>query len=328
MGNKNIVLRLLLASFVIALSGCPGGGGGGDVNLTNQPSTDNPIGISLTHSTMNGKTDAEIAALTISITDSSGYVYYNTPSVTITGTCSLGVSKVVASVNGSGVSETATCDSNSNFTWSKTFSSGTPETGTTYDIVLKPANGAGTEFNNLTSSQYITKKVVIDDNTPAVISNVSVTGGVLVSGVWQVSGTGSSAVASVTADGPTDLFRAIIDNYPSLTVTYTAGSQPISFSDTVTEGVQKTFNVIIYDRAGNASTTTPIVVNFGSSLNLPEGDKDIKTLTQASSNNNGADAILLKAEMGGFDVSTPASSGNADTLYYFMGLTGYSTQNP
>lgn len=329
MGNNNFVLRLLVVAFVGTLSGCPGGGGG-DVSLSNAPSTSNPIGISLSHVTMNGESDAQIAARNPSITDNTGNVYYKTTSVTMTGNCSLGVSKVTAQVNGVDVAETATCTASAAFTWSKSFPAGTPATGNLYTIVLKPADSTGAVFQNLTSSQYITKAVVIDDAAPTAPNTPNVTGGSgasLVSGIWQVSGSGSANTITVSLVGPSDLFRVVVDNFPGISVTYTAGATPISFTDSVSEGSQKTYNVVVYDRAGNASTPTSVIVNYASAITTPPGNVTLSSVPRLTSNNNGADAVVLLGTVGPVQAIQTSTTSSSD-WQLFTDFIGFTSKNP
>lgn len=264
--KKNFIVQFLVLSAAgLLLTACPGGDGGGEVTLTNGPSSGNSSNVSLSLLTVNTYTIAQLQAN--GKIDNTDAIYFNTPTVTIVGTCSLGVAKVIATVDGSAVAETATCDSSGIFTWVKTFATGTPEAGTTYAIELIPALVDGTAYTGLTSSQKITKSVVIDDNTPAAatlpgsaVSGANDLGG----GSYVISGAASTATFTVTMTVPADAYSVSITNVAGITVNL-AGTTA-TFTQTLGIGGSQTYMAVVYDRAGNSSTTLNINVSYQSGI--------------------------------------------------------------
>lgn len=302
----NFIMRIGIFTLSASIfTGClPGGSGGSSsLTLTNAPSVDNATGISIGFTSLNSKTVEQYTQL--GLVDELSKIYLNTTSVTITGTCVFGVSKVVGFVDGTQVAEEAQCSSDMTFSWVKNFPAGTPETGTTYLIELKPATSAGEVYGNLQANQFISTTVLIDDNSPAAITSVAVADSYMNGTVFNLNGgTGSSAVAAVTATAPADAYRLEIDNYEAISVTLTGTTA--SFSDTIVEGVAKTFNVVVFDRAGNFSPIEPIEVSYLSSLPAPA--YTFNTFSKSTSNTTGSAAYNLYGGMGPFPSRVKSSS--------------------
>lgn len=309
-------------SAITLFAGCTGGtGAGGKLSLGNAPTLDDSASVSLSFSSLNSKTVSEYS--TLGRIDGSSRIYFNTPTITIKGSCVFGVAKVVGYVDGVKVAETATCDDNLNFSWVKTFPTGTPETGNPYAIELRPANQGGEAFNNLSSAQVVALKVVIDDNKPSATSSGTVVGGTLVSGIYQVSGGLDSGknykTIRVETTGPADAAKVVISGDTSISVDI-AGT-PFFFEDRLTEGVQKTYSILVYDRAGNiCDSPEELKATFNSSF--PDMNRFVTTTPFAQGTvSAGGSPIKYRADLGPWAVK--ATNSSVDLV---NGFVGYSTQ--
>jgi hypothetical protein len=306
MDFRNLCRIIILAVSGLALAGCPGSGGSGVVSVSNAPSTENPVGISISLRKINTYTLEQLdAAHRI---DSTSAIHTKDLTISITGECSFGVAKVIAFVNTAQVAEGADCSSMSEFTWTKTFPGSNPETGTLYAVELKPATSAGTVFSNLTPSQMIATEFVVDDNAPDPITSVTVAGATLDGSVWYMPSTGSIANPTASGTAPSDAYETLIDNHPSVTVTTASGS--ISYSDSLAAGVSRTYNLIVYDRAGNASTTTTVIIDNP----LDVGTK-LATFSGLQIQTSGG--FVFRGGMGPGDGHKNTSSGS--TTYHYEG---------
>lgn len=199
------------------------------------------------------------------ITDASNNMYTRTPTVTIVGTCTRGISTISATVSAVTVPETATCGSDGTFTWSKVFTSSNPATGTTYPIVLQALDTDGNAISGATISQ----SVLVDNTAPstpvpdaAVTSNGSTCS--LNSGVYDCTGaTGTYTLTGTkSADSETMAVSVIPTTQSQGTLTITS-STTYSFTSTITEGAQVTVTFTGSDHAQNVSaSSTPVQVAF------------------------------------------------------------------
>lgn len=323
MRRTEVTFNSIISVIAVALfAGCTGGAGGGNLSLSGAPTLDDASSVSLTFSNLNDKTISEYS--TLGKIDNSSQIYFNTPTISIKGVCTFGVAKVAGYVDGVKVAETATCDSNLTYTWTKTFPTGTPETGTAYAIDLKPANQAGEAFNNLQAAQIVSVKVVIDDNTPAATSSGAVAGAALVGGVYQVSGSLDSGTnyksISVSTTGPADAYKVVISGYPDLDPQISGTT--VSFDDRLTEGVQKTYAVLVYDRAGNVcdNPVEEIKTKFASSF--PDMERHVTTIPISYGTvTAGGNPTKYRASVTPWDFKSTNS-----TVDLINGTLGYSTQ--
>lgn len=278
----NSIISIAAVAF---FAGCTGGGGAaGKLSLGNAPTLDDSGSVSLSLSKVNDKTVSEWS--TAGKIDTSSYIHFKDATVVIKGSCVFGVAKVAAFVDGARVSEVATCDDNLNFTWTKAFSATTPENGTQYTIELRPANQGGEPFNNLAAGQVISLKVVVDTNAPPASTGATAVGGVLTGGVYNVTSNTGALTVQTQGDAASGVISSSIENFPAIQVTTNATAN-ISFDDTLVEGVQRSYSIISYDRAGNASPAEVISAKilsdykykvgtmepFSSSTASPSGDK-------------------------------------------------------
>ena len=270
--DNPIVIRQLTKKFETffliaissALTGCPSdsGGGSGSLSLENAPSLDDPSEISISFSTINeGTIETHKSREKV---DSDSRIYFNTNQVVVKGTCVFGVAKVVAFVDSQQVEEVATCDSELKFEWKKTFPGNTPETGTAYNVDLKPSNSSGKAFGNLTPDKYISLKIQIDDNPPSPTTGGVVNNSVNTGLFFSVSGSGPTATITGTTTAPTDAYKVVVDNHKNVAVTLSGTS--VTFTDSLQENVQKTYRFIVYDRAGNASPSEEIKAIYASQI--------------------------------------------------------------
>lgn len=218
-------------------------------------------GVSLGNSATNGNTGSvRIGILKIQnlissawVMDSSGKVYVKSPTVSINGTCTRGVYAVSATVNSVAVSEKANCDMDGTFSWSKTFSSSTPPTGTVLAINFQAMTSAGEQIAGVS----IEKTLVLDLNAPAAPVLDSVAGCTLVTGNWLCNSPNVRVTGSwlVTED-------VVSVQAPSSGTLTNTSTNTFQFDLTLSEGQSRNLDFTVTDRAGNISGLSTITVTF------------------------------------------------------------------
>jgi hypothetical protein len=275
--SKNKLMKLLGAISTIAfLAGCPSGGGSGSVNLSVAPSTDNPQGISVTLEKINSVALADLGTRV----DGLGQLWSKDTTITFEGNCSLGVAKILITIDGTPSGTLGTCDSNGRFSWTNTFASGTPANGTNYVIVAKPATANGVAFTNLNDNQFVTKTVVVDDQAPSAVSSVVVTApsglaAVFTSGSWLLrdslaikpyDGTATAPSDAISVSGMSTFGTTAGGAAQTFSSSLNTATGVISFSGSISIGSQNSVTLKVLDRAGNESLDLITYLNYQSAL--------------------------------------------------------------
>ncbi|MFN7729324.1 MAG: hypothetical protein ACK5P7_09230 [Bdellovibrio sp.] len=164
--TSRAVAMALAATSCLFLAGCPGGGGG-SVGVSNSPSFTDPAstgGLSLSLSTINTKNSLTWFA------DSTGAVHLTTNVITMSGTCSRGISHVRLKSWSTGGepstydAESAACDGNGDWTLAKTVATNSNENGELWDLKLFGAAGTTDDVTYLGVNKSV--QIVVDTNAP------------------------------------------------------------------------------------------------------------------------------------------------------------------
>jgi hypothetical protein len=258
---KNTILKTTVSLLsLLALTACPGGGGGGEITISNQPSASSGT-YAVTISTVNGNDSTQWTA------DSNGVPYSTTVGVTLTGTCTRGVSKVNAYLNGSTTAEStqATCDALGNYSISVTLptpNSSTEREGVVNTILLKPVLADGSEGAGTAS-----RTVNVDIYGPT-FGTISHSGSG--SGPYSVSpspGQEGNANFTVTAIVSADTVTSsgTVTSATNLNVSNSGTS--LTATATLAAGFSDIMVLTIYDSAGNSTASSSITTTYVNSLN-------------------------------------------------------------
>lgn len=262
--SKFVAIKVILSLLsLLALSGCPGGGGSGEISLTNQPGASSGT-YAVTVQTVNSKDSTQWIA------DANGVPYSTSLAVTFSGTCTRGVSKIVAYIDGSNSAESnqGTCDSLGNYSLSLTFAapdSSTEREGVVHSIEFKAVLADG----SVATAGSATRTVNIDIHGPT-FGSITHTGSG--SGPYYVSpSAGEEGNASFTVSG------TVSADTVSMTGTSTVATDlNVSFSGTsytaaaiLASGGQDAMVLTAYDRAGNSTASSSISTEYVNSINTP-----------------------------------------------------------
>ncbi|MBC7456834.1 MAG: hypothetical protein H7235_01050 [Bdellovibrionaceae bacterium] len=221
--------------------------------------------------------------------DTAGKIYLKTALVNIIGTCSRGVSNIIAIINGVQVAESAICKIDGSFSWDKNFVPAMISLGSAYDITLQAVSAAGIVI----SSADVSKTLVIDLVAPTAPVINSIAGCTLGSGVWvcnsasvQVTGWWSTNEDIVSLQAPAS---GALNQTPS---TFT-------FDIVLSEGQARTLDFTVTDRAGNISGLNSVTVTYAAT-----------TSALASSVNTGGTSGFAGGPLG----TNPSMIANVGTL--------------
>lgn len=279
--KKSLFATVTASLAILSLTGCPGGGGGGELTMSQQPSTgDGAYSVSI--STVNSKDSTQWNA------DTNGNPYATATGVTFGGVCSRGVNKINAYVDGSTTAETAqgTCDSNGEFTQSVTFAtpnSSTERAGVVHTVVFKPVlvNGAeatsgfatrtvnvdmwGPTFGSITHTHYRTTTPTATWVSSGGSSPYSLTPAAGQEGAitFKINGTVSTDAVSVTAVGTSATSITVVT--PDSENGNAAGTYRLTAS--LSPGGTDLLSITATDKAGNSATNPSITTSYQSSFN-------------------------------------------------------------
>lgn len=176
--------------------------------------------------------------------ESGNSVFTNNLTVTITGICARGVATISATVNGSAVSETATCNGSGQFSWLKVFTGPTAANGDAKSIIFKSVSSDGTVLYSAPAFS-----VTVDDQVPSnptVTPSGTLTSGQYINNTSAYTATGTSTAYNVTCSS------SIGGAAGCGTFGFSGGN--ITQSDTLTVATSETYTYKAVDLAGNISS--------------------------------------------------------------------------
>jgi hypothetical protein len=225
---RNLALLACLPTFVSCVPS-------GSLSSDGSSSSSGSLKISYVYPTSSGTTWTAIKE--------SNRFYIKGTSISIKGTCSGGIGTIQVNDGTSNYSETATCTTDGEYTWTKTYSAGT-EINRTLTLTGLDASSAAV------SDSSVSVDVRIDDMAPApVITSPSAT---------PYTYNGANSTYTIVGTVATDVIRIA---GPAGDLTFTAPN--FSYAATLVDQSTLNFTFTAYDLAGNvsASTTQQILWN-------------------------------------------------------------------
>lgn len=235
----------LLLALTLLLTGCPPKG---SLSSDGSSSTTGSISVSKTYPTSEGENWTAIT--------SGSRFYIKGLSVTISGSCSRGVSSIKVGESGVGgayYAETATCLNDGSFIWNKTYT-GSVDTDKTLTLVAFDVDDAAISGANDSVQVHVDNVAPPAPTVTAPASSPSTEYG----SSANVTISGTIAGDAVTMTGPSG-------------VTITPSGSSWSHGVTLTPGATLSFTYYTYDLAGNQSVGTTQTIQWSPSISLTIG---------------------------------------------------------
>jgi hypothetical protein len=243
--HKNKIRIIALTLIAGYLASCTGGGGGAISVTGTVPVGSSSIGITNVYPSSQ--------AATFATPTSASRYYVKGLSASIKGTCSRGVATIKVNEGGPDYTETASCQNDGSFVWSKTYS-GAQEGDKT--LSLSAYDVAGVVIAGVTASTTVR----IDNTAPAATTLVSPASS-------PYDYTGSASTYTIQMTGAADVFKVL----GPASVQLTFNSPNFEHIVPLVPGSTSTYTFYAYDLAGNQSTGTSVQIGYVPSADLKIG---------------------------------------------------------
>lgn len=232
----------ILALGALTLVSCTGGGGGVSVSgIGNFPSGSASLSVT------NVYPSSESAAF--STPQASGRYHVKGLLASIRGTCARGIATIQVT-NGTPYTETASCQADGTFTWSRTFTSG-EQGNATWTLSALDAGGS------VVAGATATVNVNIDNTAPA-------TPGLVTPSSSPFTLSGAAGNITIQLSGAPDVVS--MTGPAGAALTFTGGNY--EYPAVVADGATVIYTFYAYDLAGNQSVGRDVQITFVPSLDV------------------------------------------------------------